>query len=244
MDTDILEELGFSEREIKVFVALLELGMTKVGPIAAKTKMQHSKVYQTLEKLIEKGLVNYVFISKTKHFQTSEPKEILNILEERKRRFQELLLELEQKRKFAKEKQTAVVYEGYKAIKTMFNTIIDNLKTGDQYWVFAFKEEYKISPEAALFLRNVHMRLAEKHIDDRLIAHKSVQKEFLETYKSIKNLKCQFVDFEIPLGLMIIGNKVINWTWGERPTAIEITSKQIAEQYRKFFLAMWETVKS
>ena len=42
---------------------------------------------------------------------------------------------------------------------------------------------------------------------------------------------------------MIIDDKVINWSWGERPTAVEIKSKQIAEQYKKFFLEIWKLAK-
>jgi len=47
----------------------------------------------------------------------------------------------------------------------------------------------------------------------------------------------------LPLGLMIIDDNVINWVWGERPTAIQIKSKQIAEQYKKFFLGNWKIAK-
>ena len=36
MDTKILEGLGFSESEIKVYTFLLESGSTKVGPIIDK----------------------------------------------------------------------------------------------------------------------------------------------------------------------------------------------------------------
>ena len=77
MEEKVFRDLGFSEREIKVYLALLELGSTTVGPVAAKTRLQHSKVYQTIEKLIDKGLVTFVLKSKTKYFQAEEPKQIL-----------------------------------------------------------------------------------------------------------------------------------------------------------------------
>ena len=80
MEEEIFRDIGFSEREIKVYLALLGIGQTTVGPIAAETRLQHSKVYQTLEKLIDRGLVSYVIKSKTKYFQAHNPKQILNIL--------------------------------------------------------------------------------------------------------------------------------------------------------------------
>lgn len=240
----ILKELGFSERETKVYLALLELGSITVGPIAAKTRIQHAKVYQTLEKLIDKGLASYIIKSKTKYFQAQSPKRILSSLKEKEREFLAILPRLEEKQEFSKEPQVARVHEGYKAIKAMFESIIEGLNKNSHYYVFAFKEEYLHSPLASRFLRQVHMQLAEKKVDDRLIANSSIKKDFKKNYAGIKNLKAKFTNLNLPLGLMIIDNKVINWVWGKRPTAIEITSKQIASQYQKFFLEIWKTSKA
>ncbi len=243
MNEEIFKEIGFSERETKVYLALLELGSTTVGPVAAKTRLQHSKVYQTLEKLIDRGLVSYVVKSKTKYFQAQDPKQIINILKDKERKFLEIMPELELKQKLSKEKQVATVYEGYKAIKAMFDTIIEELNNKSYYYVFAFKEEYLSEELAKRFLRNIHMKLAEKKADDRLIAYYSVKKEFIKNYGDIKNVKFRFTKTNLPIGLMIINDRVINWVWGERPTAVEIQSKQIAEQYKKFFLEIWKISK-
>ena len=236
---EIFRELGFSEREIKVYLALLKLGQTKVGPIATKTRLQHSKIYPTLEKLIDRGLVSFVIKGKTKYFQAHDPKLILNILKEKEQKVIEILPKLQQMKEFSKEQQIATVYEGYNAIKSMFDMIVDSLDKNSYYYVFAFKEEYLSLELASRFLRNIHMRLSEKGIDDRLIAHKSIKKEFKKNYADIKNIKLKFANLNLPLGLMIIDNKVINWVWGERPTAVEITSTQIAQLYKKFFLEIW-----
>ena len=240
----VLKELGFSEREIKVYLALLELNSTTVGPIASKTRIQHSKVYQTLEKLRDKGLASYIIKSRTKYFQAENPKRILAALKEKERDFLEILPQLEQKQMHAKQPQTAKVYEGYKAIKSMFESIIEETGSKSYYYVFAFKDEYLNSPLASRFLRQVHMQLAEKKIDDRLIVNSAIRREFKKNYAEIKNMKCRFTHLNLPRGLMIINDKVINWMWNERPTAIEITSKQIALQYKTFFLEIWNASKS
>ena len=240
---EIFKNLRFSEREIKVYLALLELGATTVGPIATKTRLQHSKVYQTLEKLIDRGLVSFIIKSKTKYFQAQNPKQILNILKEKEKRFSEILPKLKQKQENSKEKQIATVYEGYKAIKSMFDLILEELDKNSYYYVFAFKEDYLTSKLASRFLRNIHMQLSEKKVDDRLIANISIKKEFEKNYSDIKGIKYRFTNLNLPLGLMIIDDRVINWIWGERPTAVEIVSKQIAQQYREFFLELWKIAK-
>ncbi len=238
MDAELFKELGFTEREQKVYIALLEIGLTTVGPIAMKTKLQHSKVYETLDKLQEKGLVSYIIQSKTKHYQPSEPKEILNIIEDRKRRFLDIIEELELKKKYSQSKQVAIVYEGFKSFKALFNKIEQELKKGDSYWAFAFKNEY-YTPSASLFLKKFHERLALNKIDDRVIGHTSVRKAIKSTFQGNKNIKMRFTGNSTPLGVIIIHNKVINLVWGERPTAIEITSEHIYGQYIDFFASEW-----
>ena len=89
----------------------------------------------------------------------------------------------------------------------------------------------------------LHMKLSEKHVDDRLIVHKSVKSAFLRNYNDIKRIKYKFTSLNIPFGLMIVDGRVINWVWGERPTAIEISSEQIAIQYKEFFLEIWKMSK-
>ena len=51
METAIFKELGFTEREIKTYIALLELGTSTIGPLTKKTNLQATKVYETLAKL-------------------------------------------------------------------------------------------------------------------------------------------------------------------------------------------------
>lgn len=238
---EIFRELGFSEREIKVYLNLLELGCSKVGPIATKARMQHSKVYQTLNKLIDKGLITFVVKSGIKHFQAQDPKLILNRLKEREKEFSEILPELRLKQSLALDPQVATVYEGYKAIKSMFDLIFEEMNKNSCYYIFALKEEYS-SPVALGFLKQLHLKVAEIGSDNRIILHQSVKKQYLQNSGEIKEIKVKFTSLRLPPGLIIINDKVINWNFGERPTAIEISSKQIVEQYKAFFLEVWKSI--
>ncbi len=242
MDREIFKELGFSEREIKVYTALLELGLTKVGPIASRSKLQHSKVYQTLDKLIEKGLVSYIVVSKTKHFQASDPQEILNIIEERKKRFENVLKELKEKQKYSDSKQIAIVHEGFKSMKALFSRIAESLSKNDHYWAFAFRDGYDNSAITQMLVK-FHEKLREKKIDDRIICHFSLNKKIREAFKRNTHVKIRSTKNEIPLGTIIIENKVISLIYGERPTAVEVTSDQLYNQYKNFFLDIWNKSK-
>lgn len=241
--SNVLRDVGLSEREVKVYTALLGIGETTVGPLAASTRMQHSKVYQTLDKLLDKGLVSYVFKGKVKYFSPLSPRHLLKMLKEKERALNEVIPSLEKKQEASKSPQITRVYEGYEAIKAMFESILESMDKKSYYYVFAFKEEYPESSVASRFLRNVHQELEKKNVTDKLIANIGLKREVLKNYKGNKNMQLRFTKQHLPPGVMVIDDQVINWTWGKRPTAIQIVSEQIATEYKKFFEEIWKTAK-
>ena len=76
----ILREAGLTEGEIKVYLALNDHGSMKAGKIAKLTHIDRSSAYNALKLLLEKGLASYVIIGKTKHFQATGPKRLLDHL--------------------------------------------------------------------------------------------------------------------------------------------------------------------
>ena len=55
MDNTILEDLGLSNAEIKVYLALLRLGSSHAKPIIENTNLQGSVVFRALTSLINKA---------------------------------------------------------------------------------------------------------------------------------------------------------------------------------------------
>ncbi len=89
-----LERFDFSKNESTVYVALLELGMTNVGPIVKKTGLHRQIIYQALETLEKKGYVLSVTKGDRKHFQAVSPDAIVKRVEETMSAAKEILPEL------------------------------------------------------------------------------------------------------------------------------------------------------
>ena len=81
----ILEEIGLTKNEIKIYLALLKFGSTSTGAIIKETKIHASKVYDGLERLADKGLVTHVIIANTKHFKAVNPDRLIDFLDDKKR---------------------------------------------------------------------------------------------------------------------------------------------------------------
>ena len=69
MDYSLLEKIGLTNSEIKVYLALIDTGASTVGPITSKSKVASSKTYELLDKLIEKGLVTTYKEDNIKYFK-------------------------------------------------------------------------------------------------------------------------------------------------------------------------------
>lgn len=81
----LLEKLGLSEKEAKVYLAALELAEDSVQNIAKKAGVNRATTYVILEKLMGLGLVSTYEKEKKTLFVAQDPKELINILEEERR---------------------------------------------------------------------------------------------------------------------------------------------------------------
>ena len=240
---NILKEIGLSDAQIKVYFALLELGVTKSGPILKKTDLAGSVVYRALENLIADGLVNFVVKAKTKYFSATDPKNLLRLWEDKKEKLESVLPELKAKQKLVKEKQETKMYIGWKGIKTAFNSIFDILPKGSEYIAYATGVSAKDPENVKLFFLNFHRKRIAMNYNVKLIVNKDEKETFFKLYGSKKrpNLGLRFVDNFAPDGMVIFGNNVLIATFEEvKPIAIIISSKEIANSFRKMFYKMWK----
>ena len=251
MNTEILTQLGLAESEIKVYFALLQLETSTVGPIIEKAKVPDSKIYAILEKLKEKGLVSFVIKNNVKHFQASDPKNLIHLLNEKERQIQEqkkeleesIIPQIEQRRKLAEEKQEAVVYESLEGVKSAFNLILETLNKGDEYQVFVLGESLR-EKQVMSFLQNYHKKRIEKGIRARLISSKEFRDVINKSYR-YKGLKIRFTSQRLPIGTFIFKNHVMTAIWeGEKPTAFVIKSRKNYEYYKEFFEGVWKNAVS
>ena len=85
MDTQILEDIGLTTAEIKVYLTLLELGSSTAGPIIEKSGLQNAVVHRAFHSLAEKALITTIKEGKINRYQAIEPKQLLNFIEEKKK---------------------------------------------------------------------------------------------------------------------------------------------------------------
>src|SRR3989338_3811687 len=95
METKFLEDIGFTKGEIRVYLALLDVGRSTSGPVINKSEIARSKVYEILEKLKQKGLVTETIQRNIRHFQAAPPERIKDYIQEKEAELHQKELEFE-----------------------------------------------------------------------------------------------------------------------------------------------------
>ena len=248
MDIKILETAGFTNGEVRVYLSLLELGETTTGGIIKKSKITGSKVYEILDKLIEKGLVSYIIKEKTKYFQAASPKRLLDYIGKKEKEISQqrveieaLLPSLESIQKAKQKIQSSQIFEGYEGIKTVFNLILESLQPNEEYFAFSIGDELN-NNNVMLFLQNYHAKRIRKKIKVKIIATAN-EKHLFKNLLKLKDLQIKYHSNLVPLGVFIFKDYVATFTFKEKPTAFLIKSEQIANSYKDFFINLWNISK-
>ena len=113
-------KIGFSQNETAVYLALVKLGSSKAGAISKYASMDSSSVYYALRSLMQKGLVSYVIIGKTRWFQCSNPNNIISYLSNKLDLAKDFVPELDKIRRQSKLKENVRLFKGVKGVKTVF----------------------------------------------------------------------------------------------------------------------------
>lgn len=236
MDTEKLQKLGLNLGEAKVYLVLLTLGKAQAGEISKKSQINRTTVYDSLERLIERGLVTYIISANKKIFRPVKPAVLIEKIKETEKIATELLPELEDLYKKSKEKEESDIYKGRKGIKSI---LWDILKY-KQYLAFGSSERFlEIMKHGFLMFQK---RKKELKIKARVILNESSRKS-----ESVQKAYSQFRfipdEYTSPTTTFVYNDKIAVIIWSETPVATVISSKDVAKSYRSYFDLLWKQSK-
>ena len=234
---EALEGAGLTNIESKVYLELLELGSSTAGPIIKSLGLHRATVYTVLQRLIEKGLVSYIMRGGKRHFSATDPENILDDVKEREERLKDILPQLKVRQKRAKEKQLATLYEGNRAIRTMFEEALKRHKPGDEQLVFGTQD---LNDFFIKFFRSYERRRAMKGVKLK-IAINEADTEWISSSKSLPRTEIKTIpkEFSSPAEFNILGDRTAIVLWGKNPVAFAIDSKEVSDSFRSYFNLMW-----
>jgi len=247
MNEQLLEEIGLTKGEIKVYLTLLKTGQTTTGKIIEESGLSSGKIYEILDKLIKKGLVSFIIQEKTKYFQASNPKRILDFLNEKEKGLEEKKRELDKELPSLLEAynskisgNNSVLFKGLKGIQTAIFQALETLTKDDEVLAMGLRagkeEKYNILWE------KWHHEREKRKINCKLIFSDELGKYYI-FFKKLKNTQVRILSGITPSAIDIMGDKVLIFTYGSEPSCLYIENPEIAESFRSFFETMWKIAR-
>ena len=242
MYEELLRDIGLSPNEARVYEALLKLGEASVQSISLASKVHRRNVYDSLSKLLEKGLASEVFIKGEKNFKAVNPNRLLALLKEKEEKINSVLPGMQAKFESVEAKEEAYIYRGIEGFKNYLSLI---LKTKEPVYFIGAKA-FWLDERLQHFLPRFHrerkrLSITFKHIFDYEI--KEEKPEILEVVgKPYKFLPKEYssltaVDIFGPYVVTFVG--VSPGKLAEEPVMFVMKSQQLADGYRQWFRFMW-----
>ncbi len=233
MEKKLLGELGLTDIEIDVYLAILDSGSCLAGEITRKTGIHRRTVYDAINRLIEKGLVSYIKTNNRKYFEAYHPTKLLEILREKEALVKQALPELQKRFEFTKEKKETLFFKGKQAVKTVFD---DQIKEEKEVLVIASTVE--VRDILNYYFPKFNLQRKEKKIRMKMLFSESLKKD--DMIKRIPLAQIRYLpNHDSRVSTNIYGDKVSIIVWGEVPTATLIKEKAIADAYRNYFEILW-----
>ena len=123
----MIEQLGYTANEAKVYICALGLGECHVSDIAVKLKMPLSSVQAIVDKLHKNGLINFYVKNRYKYWVAESPEKLLTQLRQREETVLAAMPALTALRKKSgkMQKPAIKIFTGRDDIQSIFDDIID-----------------------------------------------------------------------------------------------------------------------
>lgn len=240
-----LEELGLTKNESRIYLFLLKTGETTTGAIIKQTRIANSRVYESLNSLIEKGLVSYNIQKDGKHFLAESPNKFSEIAEQRRKKIEEILPGLNSLKNSGQKETTTAVYEGFEGFKTAFKKIIDDCPKGGEISILGFSEQQNKSEYLRLFLSNMNLKSEQKKQHLKILLDASTKTSQGKEREKEKYTKTKYMPkgYISPAAVDIFEDYVYLFIWEEKPFVFMIKNKFIAESFKQYFNFLWKMAK-
>ncbi len=231
MDTAILAEMGLTRKEIDVYLTLLGLKSATVSELINKAKVSRQSVYEIVQKLTYKGLVNFVTTNGKKQYVAASPARLKDILREKQELLDGLLPELLAKYRENKEEMNVEVLVGNERLKSVTDNII---KVG--------KPLYVLSNDAKIFevLQHYMPQFMQKRAKLGIKMHAIYSEKGREKKIEGELLEIHYVPekYRLPISIAVYGAHSNVIVYSENPVALHIENREIAQSFMTYFNLM------
>ena len=242
-----LENIGLTDKEAKIYLASLELGPTNIQKIVGKSGIKRSTVYENLENLKEKGLVQITTKGKRRLYLAAEPENLLRTIKEKEKALKEILPLLRSINNVGFTKPKITYYEGREGIREIYmEALKSSTKSAD--WISPMANLLEASGEEwmAKYVElkvKLDYRIRSVHISDNINEQYKYQDP--STFKkTLRDVRFSPEGANIPSTIGIYDNKVAVISSRKEGFGFIIESEEYARSMRELYGLLWSASKT
>ncbi len=239
-----LSEFGLNENEAKVYLASLSLGPTTILKLSKHGEVKRTTVYEVVDSLEKKGLMKKEVHGFKTLYSPEHPEKLKNTLENKSILLSRVLPELEGKYHLKGTESSIKYYEGFNAIKNIYDDLLKDLKPHDFYYAISNVTEWQGLDEEFFMKNHVEIR-AKMNIKTRLLftdsplaqSRKTTERNFNEEVKIIPK------DTDLHLDLVITPYKLVMFQLHTPLVALVVENQSMITAQKKIFDLLWNSTQ-
>lgn len=246
-----LKKLNFTDKEITVYLVIIELGSAKVNTISRKTDINRTTVYDVLETLVSKGLVSKIKKGKIMSFTAMDPKQLIAYSEREKQEtikefddneksIESIIPELISLQNIYTDKPKVQMFEGEKGMREAYEDTLNSKEI-----ILAYANVNTMHKALPNFFPEYYKRRAAKKIFIKAIMPKNVESEERSKLDQEEMRESRFLNDENQVfspEINLYNNKMLIVSWKEK-IAVIIESKELVDLQKMTFNIVWNTLQ-
>lgn len=245
-----LQDIGLSEKESVIYLALLAVDNSSVLDLSKKTKLNRSTTYVILESLAKKGLVSETTQGKKTHYQAESPERLETYIEQRKiildeqaKKLKDIIPQIKSVQREGGEKPVVKYFEGREGIFALNESLYKDENEGGSNIVHIVYSKDLLDE---VFPENER----KKFIDTRI--QKKIKSKTLYTWSkgvrqsddTAERFKLDEVKYPISCDISVSGDRIRIGILGKSLSGIFIKSIDLANTLRSMIDALTDSMKN
>jgi HTH-type transcriptional regulator, sugar sensing transcriptional regulator len=240
--TYALQSLGLSEKQARIYLALLQYGEGTAYEAAKQSGIKKSTTYVLLEEMVEQRVVKKVLHPKSTRYAALDPVDIFVDARGKLERAETALPELRALSKTENKRVNAEYYEGPSGVREMYQKLSSEEKTKEQVAFYAHGRD--TSPELMNYWIELNKEYLKHGIKRRGITTNDPSiKDYLESkivpkeFMQLKALSPKIYDSNISIEIFGSYTRILSHKYLQ---GIVINNPDIASVLKQIFEIVWK----
>ena len=242
-----LEAIGLSKNEARLYRSLVEGKTTTVGELFKDTGIHRRNIYDSLERLLEKGLIFEVLERKENAYEAVHPQKLYEMLRERESAVSPTIEALTTSFEQTPQTDAAFIYKGREGYK---NYMRDLVRVGEPVYFLGAKVLWFTPGIDLRFLTDFQRTMKGKEKEYKTLFDPRVPKELPEAMEKVGGQYKVLPKGSETVGVMdVFGDYVVSFTsagvgdFGEDGKIFVTINRDLADSYRTWFELIWNGIK-